>query len=190
MAVQYQRFVRSVLTDAEEAELAHVDGVAQALLRDLDQTSSEIARAHVVGAQSKVIQNLVAAVLEHVGFDQEVVLTPQDGFVTQARADLVYSLGTGRGVIAEVERGGAVNNNHDLKDMWKAHIASDAQHLFLVVPVSNWTKAGQPREKPFKRVVHRFKSFFGDPRRELDVVSCHVFGYGDLTMYEELQPEA
>lgn len=160
-----------------------VDAVAEDLRANLDASSDDIARAHVFGAQSSVIQKLVAAHLVSVGFEEEVVLTPQDGFVTQARPDLVYSLGPGRGVIAEVERGGAVNNNHDLKDMWKAHIAADAQHLFLIVPVSNWSEGGKAREKPFTRVVHRFASFFGEPRRELDVVSCHVFGYGGLTMH-------
>lgn len=76
-----------------------------------------------------------------------------------------------------------MNNNHDLKDIWKAHIASETQHLFLVVPVSNWSASGSPREKPFSRVVHRYGSFFGEPRRELDIISAHVFGFGELTMY-------
>ncbi len=182
MPVQYQRFVRSTLDDRERRDLVIVNRVAEDLRRDLDTTEDEIVDAHVFGAQSAVIQRLVAALLTEVGFREEVVLTPQDGFVTRARPDFVYSLGEGRGVLAEVERGGTVNNNHDLKDLWKTHIASEAQHLFLIVPVSNWSESGKAREKPFKRVVHRFASFFGDPRREIDVVSCHVFGYGQDTL--------
>ncbi|WP_255366290.1 hypothetical protein [Cellulomonas sp. KH9] len=65
-----------------------------------------------------------------------------------------------------------------LKDFWKVHIAQDAQHLFLVVPAADWSGAGQARERPFARVVHRLAAFFGDPRREVDVLSAHVFGYG------------
>jgi hypothetical protein len=69
-------------------------------------------------------------------------------------------------------------NNHDLKDLWKTHIAPDAQHLFLVVPNANWNEAGTAREHPYTRVLGRLGSFFGDSLREIDVVSRHVFGYG------------
>lgn len=83
-----------------------------------------------------------------------------------------------------------MNNNHDLKDMWKAHIAQDIQHLFLIVPNSNWTRAGGNREKPYPRVLNRIGAFFGHPRREVDVLSAHVFGYGylDVKAAVELQP--
>lgn len=110
------------------------------------------------------------------------MLSPESGFVTQARPDFVYALGEGRGVLAEVERGGTTTNNHDLKDMWKAHIASDAHHLFLVVPHANWAEDGRAREKPFLRVSRRVGAFFGSPRREVDVVSAHVFGYGGTSL--------
>jgi hypothetical protein len=33
------------------------------------------------------------------------------------------------------------------------------------------------RERPFPKVVRRMAAFFGDPRREVDVLSVHVFGY-------------
>jgi len=115
---------------------------------------------------------------QHLGFREEVTLTPTEGFVTRARPDFVYSLGPGRGIIAEVERGGTTTNNHDLKDLWKTHIAPDAQHLFLIVPNANWNETGAAREHPYTRVLSRLSTFFGDPRREIDVISLHVFGYG------------
>ena len=108
------------------------------------------------------------------------MLTPDDGFLTAARPDFFYRLSEKRGILAEVERGGTVNNNHDLKDLWKAHIAPDAQHLFLIVPNANWTSTGAVRERPFLRVTKRLAAFFGDRRREIDVVSLHVFSYGQL----------
>lgn len=110
------------------------------------------------------------------------MLTPEMGFVTQARPDFYFRPGDGRGVLAEVERRGTTTNNHDLKDIWKAHIANDAQHLFLVVPNANWAASGLPREKPFARVAKRLAAFFGDDRREIDVLSAHVFGYGPLLL--------
>jgi hypothetical protein len=178
MAVGYARFVRHVLAPGEAQELVVVDQTAQTLQQFLEQKAEQIDRAHVFGAQSAVIQAIIGGLLGQAGFASEVVITPEDGFVTRARPDFFLRLGPGRGILAEVERGGAVNNNHDLKDVWKAHIAPDAQHLFLVVPNSNFTADGSAREKPFVRVKNRSSSFFGDRRREVDILSLHVFGYG------------
>ncbi len=156
-----------------------MDSIASQLRDHLMQNSTRIDSAHVYGAQSSAIQSIVADLLrQHLGFVEEVVLTPSDGFVTQARPDFYFRMSEGRGILAEVERGGTTTNNHDLKDVWKAHIAPDAQHLFLLVPHANWNESGNIREHPFHRVVGRLGSFFGDPRREIDVVSLHVFGYG------------
>ena len=99
MAVQYERFVRSRLTDSEQVDVARVDAIAAALREDLDARSADLSEAHVFGAQIMVIQRIV------------------------------------------------------------------------------------DERKPFVRVVHRFQSFFGDPRREVDVASCHVFGYGGTQMW-------
>src|SRR5665647_1198680 len=40
---------------------------------------------------------------------------------------------------------------------------------------------GAARQRPFHRVSGRIAAFFGDPRREVDVLSAHVFGYGSET---------
>ena len=125
------------------------NAAAAKLAAHLAAESPTIDLVHIHRAQSSAVQSIVAAMLrEHLGFREEVVLTPQDGFVTHARPDFVYSLGPGRGIIAEVERGGTTTNNHDLKDLWKTHIANDAQHLFLVVPNANWNEAGIARYTP------------------------------------------
>lgn len=177
--VEYERFARSELTPAELAELDRVDELASQLVAHLGATSGEIDAVHIHGAGSGKIQSIVSMLLtERLGFGEEVVLTPQDGLITHARPDFFYRLDDGRGILAEVERGGTTTNNHDLKDIWKAHISPDSQHLFLVVPNANWNEAGLARERPFKRVVTRLGAFFGDPRREIDVVSLHIFGYG------------
>lgn len=179
MDIRHARFVRSTLDAAEAAELERVDGLAEQLTAHLRANGPQIDLVHIHRAQSSAVQTIVAALLrEHLGFREEVVLTPQDGFVTHARPDFVYTLGPGRGIIAEVERGGTTTNNHDLKDLWKTHISGDAQHLFLIVPNANWNEAGVAREHPYTRVLTRLGSFFGMPRREIDVVSLHVFGYG------------
>jgi hypothetical protein len=177
--VEYARFVRSTIEPSETPELARVDSLAARLVAHLGTTADQIDAAHIHGAGSASIQSIVSMLLTaHLGFGEEVVLTPQDGLVTLARPDFFYRLDEGRGILAEVERGGTTTNNHDLKDIWKAHISPDSQHLFLVVPNANWNAAGLARERPFRRVISRLGSFFGDPRKEIDVVSLHVFGYG------------
>jgi hypothetical protein len=179
MAGPHTRFTRGMLTGSELEEISRVDLLAEQLAIYMDAYSRRIDAAHVHNAQSGAIQSIVSDLLRtELGFREEVVLTPQDGFVTQARPDFIFRLGSGRGILAEVERGGTVNNNHDLKDLWKTHIAPDAQHLFLIVPVANWTANGFARERPYARVVNRLSAFFGDPRREIDVLSLNVFGYG------------
>ena len=119
---------------------------------------------------------------EELGFDEEMRLAGEVGLTTQVRPDFIFHLEPGRGILAEVERGGTTTNNHDLKDFWKTHIAPDAQHLFLVVPNANWSASGRARERPFVRVSLRLSAFFGDPRREVDVLSAHIFGYGSETL--------
>jgi hypothetical protein len=176
--VEYCRLVKSSLTVAEATELVDVDKRADALRQHLLSEAPTIAAVHVHGAQSKAIQDLVSAILRgQLGFAEERALTKQDGLVVNPRPDFVYRLAPNRGIIAEVERGGTTTNNHDLKDMWKAHISADTQHLFLVVPQNNWKADGTPREKAYAAVIRRLGAFFGDARRELDVVSAHIFGY-------------
>lgn len=174
----YARHVRADPPPEYAAELARVDHLAALLRGHISSSTEELARLHIHGAQSKSIQDHFATLLrDDLGFGEEVVLTPQDGLVTRARPDFLYDLGRGRGIIAEVERGGTITNNHDLKDLWKAHVAPDVQHLFLIVPRNNWRADGSPRERPFDTVARRLGAFFGDPRREVDVLSAHVFAY-------------
>lgn len=175
--INYTRHVRSDLTEAETNEVASVTVLAERLRSSLELNTEAIKTAHVHNAQSGRIQELVSEILTEMGFDEEVVLRPEDEFVTLARPDFYFDLGNERGILAEVERGGTTTNNHDLKDLWKAHVAPNAQHLFLVVPNSNWKPDGTAREKPYPIVARRLGAFFGNPRREVDVTSLHVFGY-------------
>ncbi|GAA2017902.1 hypothetical protein [Nocardioides kribbensis] len=174
----YARHVKASLSPDQALEMQAVDALAARLLAHIASTADEIATLHVHNAKSKAIQDHFAVLLrEELGFGEEVVLTPQTGLVTQARPDFFFTLAEQRGIIAEVERGGTITNNHDLKDLWKAHVAADAHHLFLIVPHNNWREDGRPRERPFLTVSRRLGAFFGDERREIDVLSVHVFAY-------------
>jgi hypothetical protein len=123
----YRKWERSHPTDDEATELARVESLARQLRDHLEETADLIKELHVHGAASSAVQKHVAALLAvRLGFGEEVVLTPQEGLVTRARPDFFYRLEPGRGILAEVERGGTTTNNHDLKDLWKARVAPDA----------------------------------------------------------------
>ena len=173
--VELARFVRSQLDVVSQTELRVVDLLAEQLRKHLEDHADDLVAAHVHGASSLAIQTLVGKLLEdELQFEQEVVFAASEGISVRPRPDFVYRLTSDRGIIAEVERGGTTTN---LKDMWKAHLAPDAHHLFLIVPMNNWRRDGSPREKVFPTVKRRIGAFFGDPRREVDVVSAHIFGY-------------
>ena len=139
----YVRHVRQRLTPDETEEMRTVDELADRLREHVDGTSAEIARLHVFGASSSAVQAHFSRLLKaELGFGEEIVLTPQAGLVTHARPDFFFSLGHQRGILAEVERGGTTTNNHDLKDLWKTHVAPDAHHLFLLVPQHNFRADG------------------------------------------------
>src|SRR3954463_1740520 len=104
-----------------------VDALADRLRRLGEETAPGIADLHVFGAPSSAVQAHFSRLLKtELGFGEEVVLTAQEGLVTHARPDFFFALSNGRGILAEVERGGTTTNNHDLKDLWKAHVAPDA----------------------------------------------------------------
>ena len=156
-----------------------MDELAQLLRNHLEAASAEIDAVHVHGAGSSAVQTIVSRLLrDEVGFREEKVMTHVEGWDSLNRPDFFYELEPGRGILAEVERGGTTTNNHDLKDFWKTHLAPDAQHLFLIVPRANFREDGFARERPFALVQRRIGGFFGDARREVDVLSAHVFGYG------------
>jgi len=168
--------------------MAKVDQLAKSLEAHISANEERINKVHVFRAQSAALEDVVGDLLDSISFRRQVILTPQEGFVTRARPDFVHMLAPGRGIIAEVERGGTTTNNHDIKDLWKTHIAPDAHHLFLIVPMANFKEGGAVREKPFPRVVSRLSAFFGDPRREIDVLSAHIFGYGTSTALDLRAP--
>lgn len=145
-------------TSGDDPEQTAVDQLAQQLHQHLIQVSADIDTVHIHGAGSSAVQEIVARLLtERLGFRQERRLS----FLSvAARPDFYLPMGDGRGVLAEVERGGTTTNNHDLKDLWKTHIAGDAHHLFLVVPHSNWKADGTPRERPFRGASRRLRTFF------------------------------
>ena len=176
--IEYRYHARPPADQRETEELDRVALLAERLRHHLEGDADAIAELHRYNAQSKAIQDRVGSLLENeLQFTPELVLSADDGLVTRARPDFFYPLSQTTGVIAEVERGGTTANNHDLKDLWKTHIATNANHLFLVVPNELFNEAGSVRERPFPKVVRRMGAFFQSERSHVDVLSVHIFGY-------------
>ena len=70
---------------------------------------------------------------------------------------------------------------HPRRSRWHGNGRSDSTlwgAAQSTTTMANWKEDGAARERPFHRVSGRIGAFFGDPRREVDVLSAHVFGYG------------
>jgi hypothetical protein len=53
----------------------------------------------------------------------------------------------------------------------------DKKYTHALAERNNWKADGSPRERPFQIVARRLGAFFGDPRREIDILTAHVFAY-------------
>lgn len=175
---RYRCFQRAQLDGEERVEAERVAQIAAGLDEFLTSRAADINRAHQLHAGSKLIQSIVGEYLVPLGFEDEYRVRGPGDYAGAARADFYGRLDPGRGVLVEVERGGVHTNNHDLKDLWKAHLSPEVQHLFLIVPMANWRADGRARERPFQRMPSRFEAFFKNPEQWIDLISLHVFGYG------------
>ncbi len=80
MAIEYERFQRSQLEARYTESIRSVDRLAGQLRAALELESAAIDAAHIHGASSSAVQSIVSSILkDHLGFDEEVVLTPEPG---------------------------------------------------------------------------------------------------------------
>lgn len=140
----------------------------------LVETRSAIDAAHVVGARSSDIQDILLPKAAELGFRSEKAGLFSKYRTSGLRPDYYRRLGQ-TGVIMEVERGKSLPNNMDLLDLWKCHICEEADYLFLVIPKVRQTANGGAN-KMFEPVVNRLSSFFV-PRNFVNVEAVFVFGY-------------
>jgi hypothetical protein len=182
MPIRHAQFAVANPEQEDADEIAKVGMIADAMRAELERSSAEIESRHVHAAQSNDIQNVFFPWLEAT---YTVKIECTEGFENTAtrgnRADaqLLIDGDTQRRILIEVERGGTVTNNHDLKDIWKAHLSPLVQHLFLVVPNAIVDGAGAWRsDQAFRRCQDRLGGFFDHERTRIDVLSLHLFGYG------------
>lgn len=170
----YRRHVQAVIPPSRTAELQVVDEIARRLVGHLERAREDVAALQLGQTTGATVEDHVALLLqEELGFGEEAAQAPQSGVATEARPALVYRLAPDRAVIAAVERGGTTTP-HDLEDVWESSLPPDAHHLFLIVPRDHVGGDGSARADPFAIVARRLGAFFGD-RREIDLLSAHVF---------------
>ena len=173
--VNFQVFSRVDMTSSQE--LIEVSDLAKKVYEILGKSSvkDEISKAHVFGASSHSIQKAILPEMIGLGFASEKKKLFSEYKVSGLRPDYYKPLKKG-GVLFEVERGKTIANNMDLLDIWKTHICSEANHLFLLVPNIRVSK-NQSQAKIFPTVKNRIETFFAKNISAIDVDSVHLFGY-------------
>lgn len=129
-----------------------------------------VKKAHVHNANSTDIQNIILPKAEELGFTSEKKGLFIGSSVPALRPDYYLKINENAGIIMEVERGKTLANNMDLLDLWKCHICSEANFLFLVVPNIRETR------KVFVAVSKRMNSFFLE-QNFTNVDAVFIFGY-------------
>jgi len=138
------------------------------ILKQLEET-------HHLYANSGQIQAIVLPRATELGFKSEKKGLFNNYSTKQLRPDYYLDLGDNKGIIMEVERGKTIANNMDLLDLWKCHICSCANFLFLIVPKIRQTDKGN-NNTIFNTVSKRIGSFF-DKENYTNVDAVFIFGY-------------
>jgi hypothetical protein len=150
--------------------------VAVELLSFLNQSATQqrLGEAHVFGASSSSIQAIMLDEAQRLGFHSERTGLFASYASRRIRPDYFRPLGQS-GVLMEVERGKILAYNMDLLDLWKCHICTEADYLFLVIPKIRPTERGKD-ELIFARVKDRLETFF-HPQNVINVEAVFLFGY-------------
>ena len=161
--MMYQSYYKNKSEYVEKVALelrAHLDNV---------ETKTQINEVHKLHAKSQSIQKIFEPFLVEKGFVSE-----KKGLFEsyRLRPDLFNSE---LGIIVEVERGRIKSNNMHLLDIWKCHLATQANHLFLIIPIERHRTNDKP-EKIFDYVSEVISSFFVEGNY-INIDSCYIFGY-------------
>ena len=135
----------------------------------------KICEANKLGNNSQHIQNVFQEYLKSLGFSSEKKGLFKDTPNKSLRPDFFKEINSKNGILIEVERGGTLDNNRDLLDLWKCHICPEANFLFLLVPIERPRKNRKPRPV-FNSVKDRIKSFFSKDSY-VNVKAVFLFGY-------------
>ena len=164
--------IRNFKKDKKINNIEEVSKIENRLKKYLEREEiyKEIQKLNIKGGKSIDIQNVFVKYLQNIGFNDEKKGLFKEYLTKQLRPDYYKKIGKG-GILIEVERGQTIQNNNDLRDLWKCHICKDANHLFLIVPISM-----HHTPNCFERVCNRLHSFF-EKGNYTNVDSLTIFGY-------------
>ena len=169
--VKIKKFIKKKIN---KTELKEVFKIAKELENYLNQKEiiDQITKINVKGVHSQKIQKIITDYAEpKLGFSSEKEKLFEKYESKKLRPDFYKKVGK-TGILMEVEKGKTVTNNMDLLDLWKCHICSEANHLFLIVPIRDEAKG----LNIFDTVCKRMSSFFVK-ENYLNINSLVIFGY-------------
>jgi hypothetical protein len=138
------------------------------------ETQNQLEKTHQLHAKSGQIQEIILTKTIELGFSSEKNGLFNNLSVKQLRPDYYLKIDNSAGIIMEVERGKTIANNMDLLDLWKCHICSNANFLFLVIPNIRQTAIG--RNIIFETVERRMTTFFKS-ENYTNVDGVFIIGY-------------
>lgn len=131
--------------------------------------------ANSPGSSSSKVQDVFLGKALELGFQSEKKHLFQNIPTSNLRPDY-YKKINHSGIIIEVERGKTIMNNMDMLDMWKCHLCTDANHLFLFVPNALQHNSNTTPYDCFRIVSNRMEPFFVKGNYS-NVHSLWIFGY-------------
>lgn len=171
---------RQNASQLSDDEYRSVRRVANDLLRHMQTPEAQVLLDEVnqPGASSSMVQDTILHQASALGFRSEAKGLFASYSTPGLRPDYYLQMPEhATGIILEVERGKTTINNMDLLDLWKCHICTAADHLFLLVPQRLRQNASSEKvTRPFDYVKKRMPSFFSS-NNYTNVRSCWLFGY-------------
>lgn len=158
------------------AERKEVSRIAKQLCDYLadEKVRYEIDQIHKLNGNSQQIQIVLEKELLEIGFEREKKGLFKECTVPSLRPDSYMKVGKS-GILVEIERGKTIANNMDLLDVWKCHLCTKADFLFLVVPCERKNHKGQVT-RAFDRASRRVATFF-QSENYINVEAVYLFGY-------------
>jgi hypothetical protein len=131
--------------------------------------------ANFPGSSSAKVQEVFLKKALELGFQSEKKQLFQNIPTSNLRPDYFKEIECS-GIIIEVERGKTIMNNMDMLDMWKCHLCTKANHLFLFVPNALQQNNTAAPLGCFRVVSNRMEPFFLKENYS-NVHSLWIFGY-------------
>jgi len=172
--VVLERYVQNEFKNS--AEWKQVSSISDQLLTHLNTppVRERITAANQPGQSSVNVQEAFLGVANELGFESEKKgLFAGENLIL--RPDYYLKLET-CGIVLEVERGKTTINNMDLLDFWKCHLCSQADYLFLLVPLALRQNANMLPRNEFTIVKRRLSQFFR-PQNYTNVRALCLYGY-------------